>query len=148
LSDGLSFNRLLNALYGYNGPTLLLIRELDDGAVFGAYTSSQWKENKDFYGTSDCFLFQLLPTFAVYRPSGNGTNFMYCNSYARSKGYDGQAHGIGFGGTTMEPRLFLNESFDSNIASSRDMTYVNGPLLPTINGNNVNLPGSQQKKTI
>ncbi len=129
LSDGLSFNRLQNALLGYGGPTLLLIRETR-GGVFGAFTASSWKESKDFYGNSDCFLYQLLPTTAIYRPSGNETNYMYCNSEARSRGYDGLSHGIGFGGTVGQPRLFLNEAFDACVASSQDLTFESGPLLP------------------
>lgn len=97
--------------------------------MFGAFTASSWKESKDFYGNSDCFLFQLMPTMAVYRPTGTNSNFMYCNSFARSRGYDKQAHGIGFGGTVNEPRLFIAESWDSCIASARDLTFENGALL-------------------
>jgi hypothetical protein len=57
---------------------------------------------------------------------------MYCNSYARSKGYDQQAHGIGFGGSIGQPRLFLAETFDynDNYAGSQDVAYENGPFLP------------------
>jgi hypothetical protein len=127
--DGLSFNRLQNALLGYSGPTLLIIRATNNG-VFGAFTASQWKEHKDFYGNSDCFLYQIAPDTAVYRPTGSARNFMYCNSTARSKGYDQQAHGIGFGGTTGEPRFFIEESFDHCFAGNRDLTFENGSLLP------------------
>lgn len=136
LEDGLSFNRLQNALLGYSGPTLLILRS-GRGDLFGAFTASSWKESKDFYGNSDCFLFQLLPRVAVYRPSGNETNFMYCNSFARSRGYDKQAHGIGFGGSIREPRLFIAEEWEKCSASSRDLTFENGPLLGSaINTNN------------
>jgi hypothetical protein len=57
---------------------------------------------------------------------------MYCNLYARSKGYDQQAHGVGFGGSIGQPRLFLAETFDynDNYAGSQDVTYENGPFLP------------------
>jgi hypothetical protein len=126
-SDGLSFNRLQNALLGYGGPTLLIIQS--GSCIFGAFTASSWKEAKDFYGNHDCFLFQVLPTTAVYRPSGNGSNFMYCNSFARSRGYDQQAHGIGFGGSVDQPRLFLAESFDNCRASKHDLTFEKGNLL-------------------
>ena len=128
-SDGLSFNRLQNALLGYGGPTLLIIQS--GASIFGAFTASPWKESKDFYGNTDCFLYQLLPTTAVYRPSGNARNFMYCNSFARSRGYDHQAHGIGFGGSVDQPRLFLAESFDTCHADSQDLTFDKGPLLAT-----------------
>lgn len=56
---------------------------------------------------------------------------MYCNSHARSRGYDQQAHGIGFGGTVDRPRLFLAESFDNCRAASQDLTFEKGALLDT-----------------
>uniref|UniRef100_A0A7R9WWF2 Oxidation resistance protein 1 n=2 Tax=Craspedostauros australis TaxID=1486917 RepID=A0A7R9WWF2_9STRA len=126
-ADGLSFNRLQNSLLGYGGPTLIIIQSGD--CIFGAFTASPWKESKDFYGNSDCFLYQAVPTMAVYRPTISNSNFMYCNSHARSKGYDQQAHGIGFGGTTDQPRLFIAETFDDCRASNRDLTFDNGSLL-------------------
>ncbi len=129
--DGLSFNRLQNALLGYSGPTILIIKEADNGGVFGACTSTAWKESKDFYGNSDCFLFTVTPNVSVLRPRGAGTNYMYCNSESRSRGYDGQAHGIGFGGTTLKPRLFISESFDGCMAATGDLTFEAGPLLPS-----------------
>jgi len=133
-SDGLSFNRLMNALLGYGGPTLLIIQS--GRSTFGAFTGSPWKESKDFYGNTDCFLYKLLPeTTCVYRPTGASTpasnRFMYCNSFARSRGFDKQAHGIGFGGSTDKPRLFLAESFDDCFAGSEDLTFEKGPLLET-----------------
>ena len=127
--DGLSFNRLQNSLLGYAGPTLIIIRATN-GGIFGAFTASAWKETKDFYGSSDCFLYQLISMTAVYRPSGGGANFMYCNSEGRSRGYDGQAHGIGFGGDVHKPRLFISETFENCIALSQDLTFEHGILLP------------------
>jgi hypothetical protein len=115
---------------GYSGPTLLIIRAAGNNGVFGAFTASQWKEQKDFYGNTDCFLYQMAPVTAVYRPTGSARNFMYCNPSARSKGYDQQAHGIGFGGTVDEPRFFIEESFDHCVAGNRDLTFENGSLLP------------------
>lgn len=128
-NDGLSFNRLQNALLGYGGPTLLILRSTG-GGIFGAFTASPWKESKDFYGNSDCFIYQLLPMTAVYRPSGSETNFMYCNSEARSRGYDNQAHGIGFGGSVDQPRLFISETFEDCVARSQDLSFEYGQLLP------------------
>lgn len=129
-SDGLSFNRLQNALLGYSGPTLLIIKEAETGGIFGAMTTTAWKESKSFYGNSDCFLFLIHPSVKVMRPRGVGVNFMYCNSVSRSRGYDGQAHGIGFGGTTDKPRLFISENWDDCMASSADLTFEAGSLLP------------------
>jgi hypothetical protein len=126
----LSFNRLLNSLLGYDGPTLIIIREAEQKGIFGAYTNARWRESKDFCGNSDCFLFRLQPASAVYRPRGAGSNFMYCNSESRSKGYDQLAHGIGFGGTSDLPRLFIAEKFEGCVASSNDLTFESGDLLP------------------
>lgn len=56
---------------------------------------------------------------------------MYCNSFARSRGYDQQAHGVGFGGTVHQPRLFLSECFDKCRAGNQDLTFEKGPLLDT-----------------
>lgn len=103
------------------------------GTVVDKCRSSAWKESKDYYGNTDCFLFQLLPSTSIYHPSGNAQNFMYCNSYARSRGYDQQAHGIGFGGNTQEPRLFIAESFDDCVASDADLTFARGRLLGNAN---------------
>ena len=38
--------------------------------------------------------------------------------------------GIGFGGTKDQPRLFIPESFERCVASSRDLTFEQGLLLP------------------
>jgi len=40
--DGLSFNRLQNSLLGYSGPTLTVIKEVEGGGIFGAYTHTAW----------------------------------------------------------------------------------------------------------
>jgi len=158
-ANGLSCNRLMHSLLGYGGPTIILIRSKDlsdkgecGSGVFGVYTFTPWsQESSGFYGNSDCFLFRLGPDpMAVYRPKGGGDtggmdafgtnsttsneesetrNYMYFNPEARSKGYDGLAHGIGFGGTSDSPRLFIDEVLDGCRAASEDLTYDKGPLL-------------------
>ena len=106
------------------------MKEAESGGIFGASTCTAWKVSKDFYGNSDCFLFSIDPVVRVMRPRGQGGNYMYCNPESRSRGYDGLAHGIGFGGNTDKPRLFLSESFDSCMAGSADLTFEPGSLLP------------------
>ena len=138
-------------MLGYGGPTVLLISSTS-GGTFGAYTATPWKESKDFYGNTDCFLYQLAPTVAVYRPTNSDRNYMYCNLTARSRGYDQQAHGLGFGGTVQEPRLFVAENLDDCRAAAQDLTFENGRLLPlpdldrkkNPNANNNNNRHSQQ----
>lgn len=161
-ANGLSCNRLMHSLLGYGGPTLILIRAKNGCGTFGAYTFTPWsQESGAHYGNSDCFLFRSGPEpFALYRPKGSGSsfgsgtdeygskqanhnekdetrNYQYFNPEARSKGYDGLAHGIGFGGTPEQPRLYIDEILDGSCAKSDDLTYDNGPLLsgnPTSNG--------------
>ena len=139
-ADGLSCNRLMHALLGYGGPTLVVIRSKDvskkcASEMFGAYTGFPWdRESGDFYGNSDCFLFRLGPEpMNVYRPKGKGganeSNFMFFNPEARSKGYDQLAWGIGFGGTAQEPRLYIDELLDGSTAKDKDLTFQDGPLL-------------------
>jgi len=152
-ANGLSCNRLMHSILGYGGPTIILIRSKDasdkgkcSSGVFGAFTSTPWaQESSGYYGNSDCFLFRVSPDpVAIYRPKGGGDgmdafgtanqgsetrNFMYFNPEARSKGYDGLSHGIGFGGTSEMPRLYIDEVLDSCRASPEDLTFANGPLL-------------------
>eukprot|EP00957_Ditylum_brightwellii_P178577 13603212-Ditylum_brightwellii.AAC.1 len=54
---------------------------------------------------------------------------MYCNPESRSKGYDELAHGLGFGGTSDRPRLYIDEVLDECVALEEDLTFENGPLL-------------------
>ena len=130
--DGLSFNRLQLALFGYNGPTIMIIHETLQGGKFGAYTTSRWKEASNFYGNEgNCFLFQMEPDFKIMHPlttRRSKRNFNYC----KLKGpYEpGQARGIGFGGSIKKPRLFLSESFENCHALNQDSTFEKGDLLP------------------
>ena len=160
-ANGLSANRLMHSIFGYGGPTIIIIRSKDTtdegkcgSGVFGAFTFTPWtEESSNFYGNSDCFLFRLGPDpMAVYRPtggdvSGYGTNnekqkedatrnYMYYNPEARSKGYDGLSHGIGFGGTHDLPRLFIDDVLDKCRAAREDLTYEKGPLLSGLKDSN------------
>merc|ERR1712029_989525 len=65
----------------------------------------------------------------AFNEASETSNYMYFNPEARSKGYDGLAHGIGFGGTADLPRLFIEEVLDGCRASPEDLTYAKGPLL-------------------
>lgn len=129
-SDGRSFNRLEWSLLGYEGPSLMLIQS-EQGSIFGGFAADPWKESPEFHGSTDCFLFQIEPTLEVFRAQGKGTNFMYCNPEARSPVQsDGLHHGIGFGGDTDKPRLFIPESLEECTASYLDTTFQTGDLLP------------------
>mmetsp|Transcript_1445 Transcript_1445/g.1719 ORF Transcript_1445/g.1719 Transcript_1445/m.1719 type:complete len:559 (-) Transcript_1445:46-1722(-) len=130
-ADGFSFNRLHVSLKGYSGPTIILIRDADGGGIFGAYTSSQWKDSTKFFGTNDCFLFTLHPTVKLIRPRKGPSikdqqNYMYLNhSGFRNK----QPRGMGFGGNLSSFRLFITESFENCIANSWDSVFEPQNLL-------------------
>jgi hypothetical protein len=130
---GHSFNRLEHSLLGYDGPTLLVVKTTGQ-VTLGAFASQSWKESKHFYGTADCFLFQLDPKVSVLRPTGKGKNFMYLHSgtFGSSLHLEKQElpRGIGFGGTPDKPRLFIPESFEECSAEFLDKTFESGDLLP------------------
>jgi len=131
--DGRSFNRLEWSLLGYSGPTLLAVKTTS-GETIGAFATAPWKDHKDFYGTADSFLVQLVPKLEVRRPAGRGQNFMYLHSTdmhsAMDPLHDGLPHGIGFGGTLTKPRLFIPMSFEHCSADFLDNTFESGNLLP------------------
>ncbi|KAL7472780.1 hypothetical protein ACHAXS_013152 [Conticribra weissflogii] len=130
-------------------PTLLLIRASpknnnrdDDNALvtFGAYTSSKWEKNKrDFFGTSDCFLFQLAPTLRVLKSlpkmGTRGGHYMYFHNGMSTSIHSGNpskkddlAKGLGFGGTVRHPRLFVDIHLEECRVSSRDTSFEEGNL--------------------
>lgn len=129
--DGRSFNRLEWSILGYSGPTLVVIRTEDEGATLGGFASTPWKDSKDFYGDSDCFIIQLEPVYHMYHPMGREDHFMYCHSQVRNgKRTDMRPHGLGFGGSDSKPRLFIPESLEDCSADFLDSTYESGDLLP------------------
>ncbi|KAG3119321.1 hypothetical protein PI124_g2842 [Phytophthora idaei] len=108
--DGLSFNRLSYHILGYSGSTLTIIRDTQ-GAVFGMFCDTEWKESSRYYGGNGCFLFRLAPEIAIYRVSASGANENYM--YLNSKGF-ALPRGLGMGGSTDKFRLFLSEDLDEN----------------------------------
>jgi hypothetical protein len=122
------------SVLGYSGPTVLVIKTTAD-AVLGAFTVSPLKESKGFFGTSESFLFQLVPDLKVYRHTATDhKNFVYLHtgagSHLSSLADHGIPKGLGFGGTLAMPRLFIPEYFERCTAGSYDMTFQSGDLLP------------------
>jgi hypothetical protein len=95
-----------------------LVIETDQGHILGAFLNTTWKKSKDFYGDSNAFIFQLHPTLTVFNPTGAETNFVRLQD------------GLGFGGTTNMPRLFIPASMESCNAGVMDKTFREGDLLP------------------
>ncbi|KAI7855780.1 TLD-domain-containing protein [Circinella umbellata] len=93
--DGFAMNRFERNVFRYPGPTLLMIQaeEIKDHktVVFGVYISELWKQSSKFYwGSNECFVFELWPTFQVYRASGRNDQYVYYHD----------DFGMAFGGTS------------------------------------------------
>lgn len=58
------------------GPTYLIIED-DAGFCFGAYISDSWEPQRSYYGTGECFLFTIYPSFNVYPWSQLNEYFIY-----------------------------------------------------------------------
>ncbi|RHZ44695.1 hypothetical protein Glove_712g13 [Diversispora epigaea] len=108
---GFSMNRFSSQVFKYPGPTIMLIRaeilppkrrsfnnnnnnnNSNSGniIILGAYVSNQWhstNSSKNCFGSEECFLFELYPTYEISPASKKNSNYVYYNSSV----------GIGFGG--------------------------------------------------
>lgn len=105
--QGLSFELLAKSLIGYEGPTMIVIKDTC-GNVFGAFTTTTWKEDTRFYGDSNSTLFAIWPRFlalpARVSSAEDAQHFQYLNVKSRTK-----EHGIGFGGRDGALRLWLGK---------------------------------------
>ncbi|CAI5745553.1 unnamed protein product [Peronospora destructor] len=125
LQDGLSFNRLSYHILGYSGPTLTVIQDAE-GAVFGMFCDTEWKESSRYYGGNGCFLFRMEPEINIYRVSASGSNENYM--YLNSKGF-ALPRGLGIGGSTKKFRLFLSEDLDEHsYTTSQCLSFEPGRL--------------------
>uniref|UniRef100_A0AAV1UFA8 TLDc domain-containing protein n=1 Tax=Peronospora matthiolae TaxID=2874970 RepID=A0AAV1UFA8_9STRA len=123
--DGLSFNRLSYHILGYSGPTLTVIQDTQ-GAVFGMFCDTEWKESCRYYGGNGCFLYRMEPDVIIYRVSASGANKNYM--YLNSKGF-ALPRGLGIGGSTEKFRLFLSEDLDEHsYTTSNDLSFESGTL--------------------
>lgn len=156
--DGLSFPYLLDAIRGYGGPTVMLIRAIpsakhcyghksSSSSTIGFYTTSTWMDSSQYYGTDECFLFSIgtekdSEEIQIIRPkedhsSKKATDYMYChpssmNIASRNHAVDstnGAVHGIGIGGNAGQPRLHITESMEGCRALGYDTIFEPGQLL-------------------
>ena len=142
-TDGWTFQSLEHAIMGYEGPTVLVIQghsKHDDNnkqsVTFGAYTASKWQKNKrDYFGTSDCFLYQLQPTLRVLKPlpkmGKRGGHYMYFHSTTNTttsnpSRKDDLAVGLGFGGSVRQPRLFIDNHLEECTVTHHDTSFEEG----------------------
>ena len=137
-TDGYAFEHVLQAITGYSGPTLFLIKVRipkqsvsKEVVVFGAAIFSKWLESSNkWYGTSSNFLFGLSPFLCLCRSQGNESNYQWCTTKTSSKAQ----HGIAFGGSSdlRSKRIFVPASLEDCVATSggADLTYEPGVLVP------------------
>jgi len=147
--DGWTFQSLERAILGYEGPTLLVVQghsKIDNknkSVTFGAYTASKWQNKRDFFGTADCFLYQLQPTLTVLKPlpkmGTRGGHYMYFHSNTNvsttnPSRKDDLAVGLGFGGSVRHPRLFMDNHLETANVSHQDTSFEEGYIgLPPSN---------------
>jgi hypothetical protein len=147
--DGNHFTILQQALIGYHGKTVLLIRctnnggsgsgDGEGGAVFGYYTETPWRISQSWYGAEgDSFLFRLSPVLdmygRVYDQSSSASQYaMYLNPTPvtnRNRKAEEALAGLAVGGIADHiPRLHLNKDLENCKACSIDLAYQSGPLL-------------------
>jgi hypothetical protein len=106
--------------------------------TFGAYTASKWEKNKKaFFGSADCFLYQLKPTLRIMKSlpkmGTRGGHYMYFHSNTNVVSSnlakkDEMVEGLGFGGTLRNPRLFIDRTLEQCRVSSHDTTFEEGYL--------------------
>ncbi|KAG2192788.1 hypothetical protein INT47_011401 [Mucor saturninus] len=120
--DGFSMNRFESHVFKYPGPTLLVMQVSNEERpmTLGAFITQAWKQSKHFWGSSECFLFELDPQFDIFRSTGiNKTeNYIYYH----------HDFGIGFGSNenhptpngfilylqnTLQEGLYQNEAYPS-----------------------------------
>jgi hypothetical protein len=138
--DGYSFQHILSALCGYDGPTLVLFKaKLPKSApaeakharvVFGALATERWREDRRFFGSSSTILFALSPDFKILRGgSGAESNYQWLNTRASNR----KTHGLAFGGSSdfRNHRIFLPSSMDYCVATGVCGTFEAGALVPS-----------------
>jgi hypothetical protein len=109
--NGFSMNRFESHVFKYPGPTLLIMQidavqqsiiarssqssgksslqqqQQHQSMTLGAYIAQPWKQSRQFWGSDQCFLFELDPTFDIFRPIHTSNHYIYCH----------HEFGIGFG---------------------------------------------------
>jgi hypothetical protein len=128
--NGTNFGNFCDALIGYEGPTIILIRDTN-GFVFGMLSRDEWKYSSNFFGPSGgvgCCLFQLEPTFQLLNPQkrrGANTNYQWMNCKRHRKDLP---HGIGMGGESDFFRFLLTPTFKNCISRPTGLTYELGQI--------------------
>nr|XP_026488584.1 uncharacterized protein LOC113395230 isoform X2 [Vanessa tameamea] len=104
---GLGANRFLHHTLAYRGPTLVVLEggSGPDALTLVVCAAQEWRDTHQYWGTPDCALVQLYPTYALVEQA---PKMLYLNSCIR-----GYPKGLRAGSDPRKPLLVVNEGFDS-----------------------------------
>ncbi|KAI9488067.1 TLD-domain-containing protein [Zychaea mexicana] len=118
--DGFAMNRFERNVFRYPGPTLMVIQgeelHTNKSILIGAYISEAWKQSsRHYWGNDACFVFELWPTFQVYRSTKRNNQYIYYHD----------DFGIAMGGTS--------KSSAPPVSSSSSMLNKRHPSSSSVN---------------
>ncbi|KAG8460819.1 hypothetical protein KFE25_010874 [Diacronema lutheri] len=85
---GCSLHTFFDRARGHAG-TVLLVRDAELGALFGAFAPCEWRACKGFYGSGETLLFSLRPKRQVLRWTGANSYFMLSDESSLAIGAGG-----------------------------------------------------------
>lgn len=73
---GFDFKKIVDLISNLETPLLFLIKHVDDSQenqefILGAFTSDTWKNNANYHGNENTYIFSLYPSFRNYFPENN-----------------------------------------------------------------------------
>ncbi|XP_038059704.1 uncharacterized protein LOC119730751 isoform X2 [Patiria miniata] len=77
---GLSTNRLQHHVFGYRGPTLMIL-SCDQGDVYAVAVDTEWREGTQSWGGSSCCVMRLMPDLQKLE---EGENMIFFNDRSRN----------------------------------------------------------------
>jgi len=89
MRDGISMQTMCRLSSGH-APTVLVVKDTK-GHIFGGYASTAWRTSTRYYGTGECFVFQVEPRLVKY-PWSKTSNDYFQFASADSLAMGGGGH--------------------------------------------------------